>query len=370
MKQVRIGINTLAVSPRRPGGDVSYVIELVRRLPALAPEIEWRVFATGAAAQLIGELPSNARYVVCALPSDSIVVRALWEQSALVPLANRAVLDVLHAPVNVAPIRYRGGTLLTLHEAEPFMPDSGIPLPLLAWWRAMRTRSAHRATRILTVSDAAREQLARWMGLDAGRIQVVHLGLDHSRYSVSARNEPPPLEGSYILWVGRPYPRKNVQTLLSAFAELRKSGRTEQLVLLGPPGWNETRLRRRIETEFESGSVLRHPSVWDELPRWYAHAAVFVFPSFQETFGLPVLEAMACGTPVVAGDIPALREVGGDAAVYVPPTSAEDLAAAIERVLGANDEARQKGFQRAAQFDWQLTAAGTLRELRAAAGVS
>ena len=366
---VRIGINALAVGPERPGGDVSYVIELVRRMPRLAPDVDWRVFATRRAAELIGELPANAQYVICRLPSRSIVVRVLWEQTALVPLLNTAGLDLLHAPVNVAPLGFRGRTLLTLHEAEPFMPSSGIPLPLLAWWRAMRSISTRRATRIVTVSEAARQELVRWMRLGPDRVHVVHLGLNHERFTPAARNSPHPLSGErYVLWVGRAYPRKNVDTLLRAFAELRKAGRSERLVLLGPPGWQEAKLRQR-NSELEPGSVLRYPSVWDELPGWYAHAAVFAFPSYQETFGLPVLEALACGTPVIAADIPALREVGGDAAAYVPPSSARALAAAIERVLDAPaaDAARQRGLERAAQFDWKVTATKTLEQLRAAA---
>ena len=365
---LRIGINALAVSPERPGGDVTYVIELARRLPTLSPDIDQRVFATREAASLIGELPTNAQYVICQLPSRSIVIRVLWEQTALIPKLSGAGLDLLHAPVNVAPIGFRSRTVLTLHEAQPFMPASGIPLPLVAWWRVMRRISARQATRIVTVSDAAREELARWMSLDPDRIHVVHLGLDHERFTPAARNSPHPLGGErYVLWVGRPYPRKNVGTLLAAFAELRRAGRTERLVLLGPPGWADAKLRQRI-SQFEPGSVLRYPSVWDELAGWYAHASVFAFPSYQETFGLPILEALACDTPVVAGDIPALREIGGDAADYVSPTSARDLAAAIERLLDVDtdDAARQKGYERAAHFDWNVTAAKTLEQLRRA----
>jgi glycosyltransferase involved in cell wall biosynthesis len=349
---------------------VSYVIELARRLPGLDQSIEWLVFATPAAAALVGQIAPNARYVLCKLPVESIVVRALWEQTALLQLAHRFCLDVLFAPVNVAPIGYRGKTLLTMHEAEPFMPDPHIPLPLLAWWRTMRSISARKATRILTVSDAARSELTRWMRLDPDRVDVVHLGVDLERFSVAARSSDAPLAGApYVLWVGRPYPRKNLDTLLRAFAELRSAGRPEHLVLIGPPGWHESAVVERIASEFPDRSVLRLPAMWSELPKWYAHAAVFVFPSIQETFGLPVLESMACGTPVVAANIDSLREVGGDAAVYVAPRSVGDLAIAVGRLLDSPseaDELRQAGLARAAAFDWAATAQKTLAILRAA----
>ncbi|MGI9148509.1 MAG: glycosyltransferase family 4 protein [Chloroflexota bacterium] len=369
---MRIGINALAVDPERPGGDVSYVREMVRRLPAQDPSIDWVVFVAGWARHFFGVLPNNARYVACAVPPGSLVVRALWEQTVLLPLARRAQLDVLFAPINVLPLAYAGKTLLTLHEAEPFMPDSGIPLPLLAWWRTVRALSAKRAATILTVSNSAQHQLVRWMGLPTDRVRVVHLGVDAGRFAAaSAEAWSVPLNGEpYILWVGRPYPRKNLETLLTAFADLRGAGRTERLVLVGPPGWNEAALLARIRTEFEPGAVLRVPAVWNELPRWYSSAAVFAFPSTQESFGLPVLESMASGTPVIAGDIPALREVGGDAAAYCAPTHARHLAETIHDVLTDTERyeaMRQRGFGRAATFGWSQTARQTLANLEAVA---
>lgn len=368
---MRIAINALAVSPARPGGDVSYVIELVRRLPALDPSMEWLVFATHEGSALVGQLAPNARYELCKLPGEPIVARALWEQAALPRLAGRARLNLLFAPVNVAPVAYRGRTLLTLHEAEPFMPHTQIPLPLVAWWRTMRSMSARKATRILTVSEAARAELARWMQLNPDRVEAVHLGVELSRFGLAALRSVAPLDGApYVLWVGRPYPRKNLGVLLSAFHELRRSGRKERLVLVGPPGWKEASLRARIASEFGDDSVLRMPAMWFDLPRWYAHASVFAFPSTQETFGLPVLESMACGTPVVAADIAALREVGGNAARYAAPYDPRGLATAIKRLLdspGDMHALRQAGLARAAGFDWDTTARKTLAVLHHAA---
>jgi glycosyltransferase involved in cell wall biosynthesis len=368
---VRIGINALAVAPERPGGDVSYVREMVKRLPAQDPSIDWVIFVSEWARSFFGALPGNARYAVCAVPPGSLVLRALWEQTALVPRARREQLDVLFAPINVLPLAYAGKTVLTLHEAEPFMPDSGIPVPLLAWWRTVRSLSAKRAARILTVSYSAQDQLVRWMRL-TDRVRVVHLGVDAGRFAAaSAQKWPVPLDGEpYILWVGRPYPRKNLETLLSAFAELRRAGRAERLVLVGPPGWHEAALVERIRTEFKPGTVLRLPPAWNELPRWYSSAAVFAFPSTQESFGLPVLEAMASGTPVVAGDIPALREVGGDAAAYCAPNDARQLAETMREVLTdaqRHETMRQRGLRRASGFGWTRTAQQTHANLEAVA---
>jgi glycosyltransferase involved in cell wall biosynthesis len=362
---MRIGLNALAVSPTRPGGDVTYVLELARRLPTLDPAIDWRLFVLPEAVPLFGPLPANVRVIPCPVPSGSIIARALYEQTALVPIALMQHLDVLFAPVNVLPIAYPGRTVLTLHEAEPFMPDTLIPLPLVIWWRVMRSLSARRADRILTVSYAARQQISQWMHLPEGRLDVVHLGVDVERFSPAARQQPHPLNGQpYILWVGRPYPRKNLGVLLDAYAELRRRGRTELLVLIGPPGWKESALRARIAQQFPPNTVLRLPANWSDLPRWYAHARVFVFPSTQETFGLPVLEALACHTPVVAADIPALREIGSKAANYVSPRDPWLLGTGLIKQLDSAElGAHQNGFELPGDFTWSKAAEEVLRYL-------
>ncbi|MBV8715977.1 MAG: glycosyltransferase family 4 protein [Chloroflexi bacterium] len=368
---MRIGVNALAVSPERPGGDVTYVLEMVRRCPSISPNLEWVVFETPWAQKLIGELPSNTRRVVCRIPHRSLPARALWEQAVLPRLAERERLDVLFAPVNVAPATYRGRVVLTLHEAEPFMPSNAIPGPLVLWWRVLRGISARRADRILTVTEFARQELVRWMGLPGERIAVVHLGVDVDRFTNASAFPTRTLGQPYVLWVGRPYPRKGLDTLLSAFAALRGRGRPERLVLVGPPGWNEAFIQQRIAREFRGGAVVRVPAMWGELASWYAGAAVFAFPSIYETFGLPVLEAMAAGSPVVASDIPALREVAGDAAVYAKPADAAALAQSLTCVLDDSDlrgRLRKRGLARAMAFEWHVTAQRTLEHLVNVAG--
>ena len=363
---MRVAINALAVEPRRPGGDVTYVRALVRWLPRVAPDVDWVVLTSRAGRALFPPTePANGpRYVVCPIDGRSLVARALWEQLVLPRVVARIGADVLHAPVNVAPLRAGVPVVLTLHEAEPFMPDNHIPLPLLAWWRTVRARSAKRAARRLTVSRAARADLARWMGLPAASIDVVPLGVDHERFypalaSASGAEAHPLQERPYVLWIGRPYPGKNLGRLVAAFAALHRQGRAEELVLLGPPGWAEAELGAAIARHGCAAAVRRVPATWEDVPRWYRWCRAFVYPSTRESFGLPVLEAMACGAPVVASDIPALQEVAGDAAALVEP---HDLDALVGALGGLLDDAerrqalRERGLARAALFDWRRTA--------------
>jgi glycosyltransferase involved in cell wall biosynthesis len=262
--------------------------------------------------------------------------------------------------VNVSPLRVDVPTLLTVHEAEPFTPGNRIPVPLLVWWRVTRTPSARRATRIATVSHAAKQELLRWLRVPAERVDVTPLGVDRDRFC------PGPVKDAvvqrlapYLLWVGRTYPRKNVPRLVEAFARLRHEGRPESLVLAGRPGWDEPAVRQAIADSGCQQAIVRESVPDETLPQWYRGASAFVFPSLDESFGLPVLEALACGTPVVAADIPALRETAGDAATFANPTSVDALAGALRQVLqepGHREHALQAGPRRARDLPWSETA--------------
>jgi len=360
---LRVAINALAVEPRRPGGDVTYVRELVRWLPVVAPDVEWVVFTSTRGRSLFPAPAPGVRYVIGSVPGTSLVIRALWEQLVLPRLVQRVGADVLHAPINVAPVRCAVPVLLTLHEAEPFMPGSRIPPAMLAWWRLMRRRSARHATRVLTVSQSAKTDLVRWMGLSRDKIRVVHLGVDTDRFTPDGSSDRHPLDGSpYILWIGRSYPGKNLARLIAAFAALRRAGRTERLALVGPRGWSEKEIDVAAVQYDCSAAVVRVPPVWDDLARWYRACAAFAYPSTRESFGLPLLEGMACGSPIVASDIPALREVGANAVAYASPTSREELTDKLDRVLNDHTYSarlRDAGPRRAAQFTWAQAARRT-----------
>src|SRR5579862_3215180 len=202
---MRIAINAMVLEPSRPGGDKTYLVELVRRLPLLAPDDEWIVFATQRGSELLPAGIPNLRVVPCPVPGSSLVVRALWEQLVFPDWLRRLTPDLLHAPANVAPLRSPVPVLLTLHEAEPFIPGAGVPGPLLAWWRTLRAQSARRARAVLTVSEAAKQDLVRWMSLPPAKISVVHHGVDADTFRPREPvRERPPYPRPYVLSVGRP----------------------------------------------------------------------------------------------------------------------------------------------------------------------
>ena len=359
---MRVGLNTLACMPGRSGGDATYVRELVRHLEAVDPQSEYVLFVAPWNQHLFPPPSGRLQHIVCRAPGGSFAARVVWEHTLLPRLVEAARLDLFHAPVNVAPAYLRTPFVLTLLEAEPFMPDSRIPVPLLAYWRLARAWSARRARTVVAISEAAALELMRYMHLPARKLTVIHLGVDDTRFPAPA---DAPRDG-YLLWVGRSYPRKNLVRLVEAYSALSPDLRSSHpLVLVGVEGWDDARLRRRVrELGLEAvGHVRFAGRVPDEsLPEWYRKASLFVFPSLHEAYGLPVLEALASGTPVLASDIPALREVAGDAVDYVSPTDCQAMTAAMHRMLTSPelaDQRRARGLKRVQQFSWRATAEAT-----------
>jgi glycosyltransferase involved in cell wall biosynthesis len=238
-------------------------------------------------------------------------------------------------------------------------------------------RGITRAAAIIAPSAAAKQDLVRSLGVDPARVSVVHDGLDHRRFRPVTRRfvaEP------YVLFVGSEHPRKNVAAVLRALAELKRGRefRHLRLVKVGAAGSGEAPFHAPVAALVRSlglgRDVIFTGVVPDaDLPAYYSGAACLAFPSFAEGFGFPVLEAMACGCPVVASTAGSLPEVAGDAAVLVPPADHRALRDALERFVCDPAERaryRDRGLQRAAAFSWERAARETLEVYGSVAGAA
>lgn len=236
-------------------------------------------------------------------------------------------------------------------------------------WRAYLGK-LKRADRILAVSENAKRDAVALLGIDSEKIGVVHHGLDHSRFKPSRGCGRFAAAGPYLVHLGGRNDNKNQTRILAAFARIAASHPALQLFFAGPwRGADHAWLEERT-AHFGLQGRVRHLGYTPEtdLPSLYGNAAAFVFPSLEEGFGLPVLEAMACGAPVITSDCSALPEVAGGAALLVDPYSVEALGAALTRLLenpAYQEILRAQGFRRAAHFTWQRTAQGTLTFLQA-----
>ena len=234
-----------------------------------------------------------------------------------------------------------------------------------------RFKRLNRVDGILTNSQATKADIVKHLDINPDKIFVTHLGAD-KRFRQMEKEEVHPilqkyqLHKPYILFVGTLEPRKNVETLIRAFNQLKQSHNIpHELVLAGQKGWLYEKIFEAIESSPFKSDIRQMDYVPDsDVPALMNWAEVFAYPSFYEGFGLPVLEAMQCGVPVVTSNISSMPEVGGEACLYIHPESSDELADTLYKVL--RDKAFQKilsekGIERAKQFSWEKCAEETLK---------
>ncbi len=295
--------------------------------------------------------------------------RWTWDQRAVPAVAQREGLDLVFNPKLSVPLRGNFRTVFMLHGMEQFVEAEVFPPLDRLYVHAIMPRYCHHADAILCPSHTVKAHIVEYLGIESGKIHVTPHGLDHrfaepvtdsDRQRVRARYRLP---DQYLLFVGGLTPLKNLQGMLRAMGVL-KSSIPHQLVLSGFDRWKSGPETKMIRTLGLRDRVVRIGWVAsDDQPALYAMATALLFPSLYEGFGLPVIEAMASGCPVITSSRGALAEVAGESALLVDPLDPQDIADAVERVVGEPALAAslvERGRRRAAQFDWHRTAAQVL----------
>ncbi|MGO8736804.1 MAG: glycosyltransferase family 4 protein [Terriglobia bacterium] len=314
----------------------------------------------------VGEFGSD-RFTWVRADAPIYSLREQWQ----IPRAAQGA-DLLHCPHYNVPCFYRGRLLVTIHDLTHIMDRTfRRTLPSLVYARPMLAIASRKANHIITDSEFTKRQVVERLRVPPEKVTVIYLGVSpqfrvcNHEEAFHAASSALQLGCPYLLYIGTLKPHKNIPTLIRAFALLRGRKKVEQQLLIvgDDPRWKEGLVRLCSQLGI-AGHVSFFPRVAHAiLPQVYTGADLMVTPSFIEGFGLPVLEAMACGTPVVCSRAASLPEVAGEAAEYFEPASAEDLATAIERVLDSEErqsELRQKGLERAKHFSWYECARRTL----------
>ncbi|MCS6842649.1 MAG: glycosyltransferase family 4 protein [Roseiflexus sp.] len=367
----------------RRAGVSNYVEALLIHLGEIDQHNQYTVYTTRGLDNAALGLPPNFRVRPSRFPTINPRVRVPWEQALAPALLRISRADVYHGVLNVIPLACPVPSVVTIHDLSAFLfPQTFRRVNRIYTRWAIRV-AARRARYLLAVSEFTKREIVRWLHVSPERIVVTPNAAD-------ARFAPPDpatletfrrragLPERFVLFLGTLEPRKNLTTLLEAYARIARDV-DAPLIIGGAKGWLYEPILARAE-QLGLGDRLRFVGYIDQEDQalWYAAATIFVFPSLYEGFGMPPLEAMACGTPVIVSNSSSLPEVVGAtdgsadqaAALIVPPTDAEALAAAMLRLLSDAElraELRARGLARARCFSWRTTAERTLDVYQAAA---
>jgi glycosyltransferase involved in cell wall biosynthesis len=300
------------------------------------------------------------------------IKRLLWSQVQLPRVARRHKASLIFTP---APEGYLGlqriPQVVMVHDLRPIShPERSFQSLYFRSWVPPLLRSCRH---VLTNSQATAREIQRCAGLPDSCITVTPLGYDDQMFKPAP---PPPgsQEQPYLLHVGQQYPHKNLRRLIQAFAQVAPRHPEMRLVLAGKPHPTETPVLRALVRELELGDRVEFLSYvpYANLPDLYRGALALVYPSLWEGFGLPILEAMACGTPVITSRGSGTEEVAGDAALLVSPGNSSELKDALDQIAILSPAARRRlrglGIERASHFNWTATATKTAKSLQTLIG--
>ncbi|MGI8689049.1 MAG: glycosyltransferase family 4 protein [Thermomicrobiales bacterium] len=371
---MNVGVNGLFVVPAGAGGTWTYLRNVMRELPPLDTSVAYTVFENQESAGILNPRnATNVREIVCPVHAARRPTRLLYEYSVLPLQAKRNRLDVLFCTSFTAPNRSNYATVVTIHD----MRHEDLPESFPMFYRLMLTRLARRAARsaaqILTGSEHAKQRIIAAYAVPADRVRVAHLAAEPQYFARVSHEERErirqtyQLRNPYIFSLAAPNYQKNLNLLVDAFIALRRTSINVRLVAPGFFHPDAAPLREKMRRAGLESEIIATGWIADaDLPALYQDAAAFVVPSRYEGFGIPVLEAMASGTPVVTTTATSLPEVAGDAALLVAPDDPAALTAALRRLFEdapLRDHLTARGEMQARRFSWKKTAEITLRAL-------
>ncbi len=366
---MKVGLTATMIQGGR-SGVAQYVFSLVREL-IHAGEVDLNVFVLEDEIPLLNFAKEGCKIIPVARAAAPPVKNILWHQLTLPKLAADLKLDVLHVPsyrrlVHSAPCP----TVGTIHDLAPFHVKGKYDLARMFYGRVVVKSLARAQKEIIAVSHCTARDIENFFGIPQSRIHVIHNGIDHDRFfpgdQEAARTwtaEKHGITAPYFLYVSRlEHPGKNHVRLIEAFVDFKKSTGSDWQLALGGGDWHGCEAIKAAAAASPFASDIRFLGFVPDadLPNLYRAARCMVYPSLFEGFGLPPIEAMACGTPVISSTRGALEEVVADAALVIDPENIQEISRALSSLstdLALADTLKSKGLANAARFHWSRTAA-------------
>jgi glycosyltransferase involved in cell wall biosynthesis len=372
----RVALNAVFLQ-RRMGGIETAVRELVPALLRLEPQLSVVMLVTPAGRQALADERWADEVDIVSSPILTLpMTKAVSELTLIGMLADRQRADVIHSVAMIGPVHSRAASVVSIPDVTWWRDPSTVPRPTRLLWRTFVPIGARHARRIITYSRTAAEEISEDLSISLSRIDVVPLGPGTTastapRSGAELRVEWDLGPGPILLAISGLSPHKNVDTLVKAMPQIRERRPDAVLVVPGNPTDYGAKLTARARALGVDSSI-RFPGWIDaaRLEGLYRESSCLVFPSRREGFGLPILEAMGRGLPVVCARASAIPEVAGDAALYFDPESSEELASAVGQILSDDGLALRlaaAGRRRAAEFSWRRAAKETLEVYERAA---
>jgi len=285
---------------------------------------------------------------------------------------SRNKLDIYHSPANVIPYTFKGNSIITVHDLAIYKHPEWFPRGQQFSTKILVPKSLKKVRKIIAVSETTKKDIIKLFKISAKKVKVIYEGVfrEKAKVSLQTLKRKHRITDDYILFLGTIEPRKNLVGLIQAYAEVIKSKKFAryQLVMAGAKGWKEKEVFKTIRKLKLEDRVryLGYVSHEDKLSL-IANCTVFVFPSYYEGFGLPILEAMEMGAPVITSNLSSIPEITDHAAVHINPYKEKEILQALKKVLGSavlRRKLRQAGMKKAKEFSWQKTAKQTMAVYR------
>ncbi len=362
---MRIGINGRFLIAKQTGVQ-RVAFNLIKTLIQLDSDNEYFLFTGPGEVNKKEWQHKNCHVIASNIYPGRTLRNLLWEQSTLPSLAKKYKVDLLHSPANMAPLFYRGKSIITIYDVCFVVNPQWYSFLFRTWYTFIIPKLAHKATKVITDSNNSRNDILKFCKIEINKINLVYWAVDEAFIESYKRRKTQPNrpKEDYILFVGSVEPRKNINTLLQAYERMRLSHPSIKTKLMIIGGENPIFANQTLAIDkYKSDIIIKGFVEEDQLREYYLSALLVAYPSLYEGFGLPPLEAMASGTPVITSNTSSLPEVVADAAITIHPYDVTSLADALYRLItneSLRDELIAKGLEQVGRFSWYRVARGVL----------